>query len=816
MFWSWLERVQAILTSAAKPLAVVADERFGLPYVLAELAAAGRVVWVHLWEGDDLDRVATGNRLAEALNRYAGTRLYDLGHPARALLATLEAEGPPRVTLVVSGAEHNPELALRLGRVWGYSSTILAGAGLALEVSARVGAAELALTWPEARQGAQELGELPEGQVRSFWEEAEGAYEPFRQRLHEALGYPPLLRPYPDGPRPSPASAGRLEPQRWLTLLLRQDRLTEAFALAVKHAPETALAIAEAAVEAFLKRGEYAQLAVLLEELMARYPEEAVLLRGWYEAQVGLGRSELAAARVRVFLEQREDPDLEALLALFSGEARTPWERAATPYTLLAKGVVEWRRSRAGAGECAPSTARAARLAAERGKGRLAVVAATRTARLLLAQGRYREALFWAEWALEGMETHGVYGANERLNALSAWAQARALLGKTEGVTSRLERARAWVGGASPKLKRRFCETLAHLYLAIGEAGRAVALWEAFFREWPDLPHRARYGGGYALALWAAGEDAAAQVEAERAAALARPLVRRRDLFSHTALAALLSEQEPQRALEVVQDLEPALKQPGFCAGWGLRLWLSAAAARTRLGEGEAAGRALRRARPYLQDLAVPAGLAFVLGKAAAFAEVVAGAGSGERLELHLLGDAPRVLWRGRPLRLSLRSLELLVALVLRGPRSGEALMLDVYGDAGNLNRLKVAVAKLRASVPLRSRPYALAVPVWADFLEVERLLAAGRLREAVALYRGPLLPRSTAPVVMEQRGVLEELLRQTALAHPGDPAALEVAVRLGDDLELWEAVLRAMDRRDPQAALAAAQVQRLRAEWGG
>jgi len=162
-----------------------------------------------------------------------------------------------------------------------------------------------------------------------------------------------------------------------------------------------------------------------------------------------------------------------------------------------------------------------------------------------------------------------------------------------------------------------------------------------------------------------------------------------------------------------------------------------------------------------------------------------------------------------------LRSLEILVALVLRGPRRGEQLMLDVYGDEGNLNRLKVAVAKLRERVPVRSRPYALEVPVWADFVEVERLLSEGHFREAVALYQGPLLPDSTAPVVEEQRAALEELLRQAAMAQAEDPAALGVAERMRDDLELWERIAEAANPRDPRAAVAAARVKQLREAWG-
>lgn len=75
-------------------------------------------------------------------------------------------------------------------------------------------------------------------------------------------------------------------------------------------------------------------------------------------------------------------------------------------------------------------------------------------------------------------------------------------------------------------------------------------------------------------------------------------------------------------------------------------------------------------------------------------------------------------------------------------------------------------------------------------------------------------MPRSGAPLVVEYRGVLEETLRQTVLASSDAEALLLLAERLGDDLELWEAVLVALSKHDPRRALALARVKRLREEW--
>jgi hypothetical protein len=76
------------------------------------------------------------------------------------------------------------------------------------------------------------------------------------------------------------------------------------------------------------------------------------------------------------------------------------------------------------------------------------------------------------------------------------------------------------------------------------------------------------------------------------------------------------------------------------------------------------------------------------------------------------------------------------------------------------------------------------------------------------------LLPGSAAPLVAEQRGVLEEALRQAVLASDDIEALLTLAERLEDDLEVWEAALKVLPESDPRRALTLARVKRLREDW--
>jgi GAF domain-containing protein len=88
---------------------------------------------------------------------------------------------------------------------------------------------------------------------------------------------------------------------------------------------------------------------------------------------------------------------------------------------------------------------------------------------------------------------------------------------------------------------------------------------------------------------------------------------------------------------------------------------------------------------------------------------------------------------------------------------------------------LRAEMSRLRCTLGgdwIASYPYALRYPVDADFGRVLGLLANGRVGEAVAAYRGPLLPASAAPGIVEHRLTLARRLRAQVLGS-GDPAVL-------------------------------------------
>jgi hypothetical protein len=179
-------------------------------------------------------------------------------------------------------------------------------------------------------------------------------------------------------------------------------------------------------------------------------------------------------------------------------------------------------------------------------------------------------------------------------------------------------------------------------------------------------------------------------------------------------------------------------------------------------------------------------------------------------LSLRFLGDSPSVLLDGTPVPVTLRPAELLAALALHPDGlTAERLALLLYGDDGNPTTVRGEVLRLRSLIGadvLRTRPYRLDADVDTDFGAVRRALAAGRPAEALRACAGPLLPRSDAPEIREERDALCVGLRRAVLAADETDLLADYAAHpLGrDDLQVHDRLLELMgphDRRRPALA---------------
>jgi transcriptional regulator of acetoin/glycerol metabolism len=133
---------------------------------------------------------------------------------------------------------------------------------------------------------------------------------------------------------------------------------------------------------------------------------------------------------------------------------------------------------------------------------------------------------------------------------------------------------------------------------------------------------------------------------------------------------------------------------------------------------------------------------------------------------------------------------------------------------------VRAELSRLRAvlgPIELASRPYRLSNLLETDVARVREDLAAGRLRRAVARYRGPVLPASTAPAVERLRDELHMHVRSCLLVSDDADALLSFAdtAHGRDDFEVWERVLSILPPSSPRHAQVAAHVERLDAELG-
>jgi hypothetical protein len=173
----------------------------------------------------------------------------------------------------------------------------------------------------------------------------------------------------------------------------------------------------------------------------------------------------------------------------------------------------------------------------------------------------------------------------------------------------------------------------------------------------------------------------------------------------------------------------------------------------------------------------------------------------------------------GRSYRMSPRHSEILVALVDHPDGlNTEQLELEVYPADVHSSTMRAEMSRLRALLGadvLQSRPYRLVVETDCDWHAVTAHLAAGRLREALRTFHGPLLPQSEAPGIVARRDTLQRQLRAAILA--AGQADLMVAwtrSRWGaDDLQMWQAQAAALPTASPLRSMAKAEAARLEAE---
>jgi hypothetical protein len=184
-------------------------------------------------------------------------------------------------------------------------------------------------------------------------------------------------------------------------------------------------------------------------------------------------------------------------------------------------------------------------------------------------------------------------------------------------------------------------------------------------------------------------------------------------------------------------------------------------------------------------------------------------------LSLSFLLPEPKVVLDGREVPLSLRHAEILCALTLQGRLTADQLALHLYGERGNPTTVRAELHRLRAQLGpdvLATRPYRLTADVETDFLAVRAALKSADVPLAASRYRGSLLRRSEAPVVLAERDDLATGVRKAVLQR-GDANALWTFTQTDSgehDVEALEQLVKLLPPDDVRLAIATARLRRL------
>jgi len=555
-------------------------------------------------------------------------------------------------------------------------------------------------------------------------------------------------------------------------------------------------------LEAAWSAGQHQEgLAWCLERLCQSRVSDPLLLRYALEFALELGQENALLAQFPD-LTQNQDPEVQALLSRIAWQrgqlslaleaAQLAYQKSPgflTAYTLSTVAVL---RSPHEAGRWLREALRQAEAV---GQPQRTVQAAAALALLEVTLGAYAQAEVWAGWGLRVAETIGLKHPALRNTLNMARGYAQVLGGRLATLPSMdTTQPDAWLVQGDFLLALGQAEAALEAYTNIDDQLSPIRA-----RRLPILARKVR-------ALLELGRLEEAQRLGLEAKVLGEETLDTFRDWGELAYLLPVSLLAPSEAVEPLAGLlgrflrRPSAPRAAMTALYLARAYLSLgleAKARTTLAEASWA----------LEGLSTE-GRAFLAVPKAFFQEVFALLEPIPKLRLHFLGSETAWL-EGAPLELTPRHQEILVALALHpAGLTAEQLALRVWGEGGRPEVAKAEVQRLRQRLPLVSRPYRILGGVWADFVTVRERLLRGNLEGALALFGGPLLPGSNAPVVLEAREELWSLLKKTLLSQGSSQQAFETAMQ-EEDPEFWESVLAQLTPGDPRRALLETRLKR-------
>ncbi len=818
-----------LIQSQSELVIIIADHSWGAPYVFHALRQEETCLWLELEPQDAGDAVAMGNKLADAVIQSLGYQLFGHAMPyaygVSVLRDNLGLFEP--LNIILSAADYGQDLALELVRFRRPGCRVILQFD---DVPTEFAIPEDALILQDDDFKLQESDvsfinreRLTATEAMNLLRLTRGKYEAFMIQLHKRLNFPPMLRPGPAGAQTPPGAEGDIPPQALIQVYVRRNQWLEALELAASKLPERIPELLPSAGEAYLDMGLYGRLWTILSDLPGSLQNEEQIIYWQLRTAWRLGKTEDLRAKTEKLLAQSEAPDVRALYATYLAPAQERYAHVERAFQVAQSFTTMQQYGLHLLGRDLEASLRVFAELAERSKQTESfsrqALALSLVVLPLTQLGRYGEAAYRLEEAIVTFDRHGLGDYQFRMHTVNNWAYARILLGETVGLQEILRKEERALRDAFPSLAFIFRSTLGDYLLSQGRARDALVYYQENLEllrqtnptqsaEFPphiskDVVHCLLHLGKYEEASQLARKHYRLNREADR-------LLK---AFTSFAYGMTLCFSEPDKAIDILEEAALVFEKP-LIAPYLASVSLFQAFAYLELKQEVLAKACLLRAEAGLRELS-DTGFQLLAGPEKVFRKVHTLWRGGEaQLKLRFMG-AYGVTLMGEKQSLTLQWCEIL-ALLAYHPKglSTEQLLIELYGDEGNPATLSTTMSRLRRVIPVTRALYQLEVSVQADFLDLENHLRQGRPRAALELYQGGFLARSDAPGIVMIRETLEEAMRQTALDSGDAEVLLSLAERLRDDLELWEATLEVLPKRDPRYSLAAAKHKVLKGQW--
>ncbi|HEX7004369.1 MAG TPA: hypothetical protein VF168_09310, partial [Trueperaceae bacterium] len=820
----WKQRNLERFAPSGRIYIAEARDDFGFPNIADDLRQERpHTIWVDLDVEDAGDPIRQGNKLAEATTTALGSPLFGTGMPYSYGLSILRKHldilAP--FTFILSNSEYSVQLASAFAAFSIDESTVIlhfqhVPSHFEVPHNARIFENEdFKLRKSDAEQLAR--GRISGERLDALFHHSDGAYERFLVLLNKELGLPAPHRPSPTGPVkldavPSVDSAALFKS------LVEAESWIEAFEVAARSLPDRVPEIIDRAGDAFISRGLFNQFWDTFKILPKPMLEDERIAYWKYAAALATNRHRRLELEVGDYLKSHDAPELRALVAI-SIPKTTMLEEAEKAYALRTNSITTRALGFAHSVTGNPDTGidflhKANALARKEDNGNLIVATSNELAIAYQMAGKYADAYRWASWALEQFTEYGMNEEIRRLSIIGELVYPAMLIDRAEAVAALIDSLTIPEELHGIPSVEGIISTLGDYAILQGDMDEALRYARINFSNL-SRELRAYATFGLVRALIAAGKDAEALEIADSTYCSAYHSSKAEKLRSTLALGMALAEHKPNEAIPYL-----ASAQSGFLSSLSgpylAQATIYLASAQIRVGRLDDARSTLGAGEVAINELAESGWL--LLGGTSSESQYAWDLWNEDStpLELRFLGTR-KIRVRHQTKDYPMRWCEILAVLAYHPEGlNGERLSFLLQGDDGNMSTLKANVSRMRKDVPVSSRPYQIELPFTADFVEMDKALREGRVRDALELYHGPLLPESDAPFVVELRDYLEETLRQAALSSGDAEVLLSLARKLGDDLELWEATSQRLSKNDPLLPLAKAHVKRIQRSWGG